>query len=162
MSDPTHLADEPPAPDDRPAPTGLLGIPALIALLGVLVAVAGLGLALVPVRTPTQDCGTPMAFLLRGRVDVLVDPVSPPTGITPAEAKANNARPCQQRSAARGLPALVLVLVGTTIGLIAATVEVTIRLRRRRSPEAWVRTSPPAGPAILDPRSPDTGDSAHG
>ena len=162
MSDHTHLAAEPPAPDDRPAPTGLLRVPALLALLGVLVAVAGLSLSLVPVRTPTQDCGTPLAFLLRGRVDVLVDPVSPPTGITPAEATANNARPCQKRSAARGLPALVLVLVGSTIGLIAAAVELVIRLRRRRSPEAWLRSPPPPGPATFDPLSPATGDSAHG
>ena len=120
----------------QPAPA-ILRATAVIATIGVVVALLGLGLLFLPVQTPTQDCGTSIGFLLDGRVDELVNPDDPPKGITAAEARANNAEPCRDRVADRAKPAAVLFGAGMVAALGAAGTEVAIRttgwLRRRRA-----------------------------
>jgi hypothetical protein len=110
---------------------------AVVATVGVVMALAGLLLLLRPVQTPTQDCGTSLAFILGGRVNALVSETDPPKGITPAEAKANNARPCRERVAQRTKPAAVLFGTGLVAALGATAVEVALRgsawVRRRRA-----------------------------
>lgn len=124
-----------------PRPAILRATP-VIALVGVLLALAGLGWSARPLRTPTQDCGTAFAFLLTGRIDVLVDPQNPPAGVTRAEAEANNRRPCQERAAARAVPALIALLSGVLLALLALVVEVGTRLRLHRRQPPWLRTVP--------------------
>jgi hypothetical protein len=130
---PTPSAPAPARAAARPAPHGLLAATAAIATVGVVVAIIGLALVFRPVRTPTQDCGTAIGFLLDGRVNVFVSEDDPPEGITPAEARANNAEPCRDRVADRAKPAGVLFLAGLAVALIAAGVEGAVRLR------AWLR-----------------------
>jgi hypothetical protein len=138
----TTSTTQPAAPpaDVRPAARGVLRATAVIATVGVVVALAGLLLLLRPVQTPAQDCGTSLAFILSGRVDVRVSETDPPKGITPAEAKANNAQPCRARVADRTRPAAVLFGAGLVAALGATTVEVSLRLgawmRRRRAARA--------------------------
>lgn len=131
-------AAEPAPASARPGPTGIFQATAIIATIGVVVALIGLGLLFLPVQTPTQDCGTSIGFLLDGRVNELVSETDPPAGITPAEAKANNASPCRSRVADRTKPAAVLFGAGMVAALGAATTEVAIRstrrFRRRRVP----------------------------
>lgn len=133
----TDPAPAPPAAPERPAPQGLLRATALIATIGLVVALLGLGILLLPVSTPTQDCGTSLGFLLDGRVNQLVSETDPPQGITPAEAEANNARPCRERVADRAKPAGVLLVAGLVPAVLAATVEISVRCvawwRRSRS-----------------------------
>lgn len=134
MTAPTTEPAPPPVPaaaPARPAATGILQATAIIATIGVLVALLGIAIMLLPVRTPTQDCGTALGFLLDGRVDQLVSEDNPPDGITPAEAKANNAAPCRERVADRTKPAAVLLGAGVVAALGAALAETTIRLVRR-------------------------------
>lgn len=129
----------------RPAPHGLLRATAIIATVGVVVALGGLVLLLRPVSTPTQDCGTSLAFLLGGRVDQFVSETDPPKGTTPAEAKANNARPCRERVADQAKPAGVLIASGLLAAIIAVAIEVAVRgtawWRRRHRPAGPVATS---------------------
>lgn len=135
----------------RPAPRGLLAATAVIATIGVVVALLGIVLLLRPVSTPTQDCGTSLGFLLDGRVNVFVSEDDPPAGITPEEARANNAEPCRDRVADRAGPALVLFSAGLVAAIIAAVVEGTVRisgwLRRRRARRAEVEAAPAAAAA---------------
>ena len=109
---------------------------AVFALMGVLLAFVGIALAARPLHTETQDCGSAGSFLLDGRVNEFVDPANPPTGVTSAEAKANNVQPCQQRAANRGWPAGILVVGGTFAALTALIAEVIVRATfgRRRTP----------------------------
>lgn len=126
----TSTIDPPPPPAAapvHPAPTGLLRATAVIATIGVVVALAGLVLLLRPVTTPTQDCGTSLAFLLEGRDNEFVSETDPPAGITKAEAKANNATPCRERVAERTEPAAVLLVAGLVSALLATTTEVAVR-----------------------------------
>ncbi len=102
-------------------------VTSLVAFLGILLAVAGLALAARPLHTETQDCGTAGSFLLDGRVNEFVDPAQPSAGITSAEAKANNAEPCQDRAANRAWPAGILVVAGTLVALLSLTGELTVR-----------------------------------
>ncbi len=139
-----------PEPSSWPVPSSPAGprrsravrATAVIALLGVLVALAGAALAALPLRTPTQDCGTALTFLLDGRMNQFVDPASPPAGTTRAEAEANNAEPCQERAANRARPAGALLVGGTLVALVALAVEVVVRLSAHRRPPAAV---PPWG-----------------
>ncbi len=109
-------------------------ITAAVALLGVLVALVGLGLGLRPLATPTQDCGTAATFLLQGLPNEYVDPSNPPEGITRAEAEANNAEPCQERAGNRALPAGVLVVGGVTlVGVGGAPGGGGVRFRLHRT-----------------------------
>jgi hypothetical protein len=111
-----------------PAPVRRLPlVTVVVATLGVVVALVGLVWGTRPLATETQDCGTAFSFLLDGEVDVYVSIESPPAGITPAEAAANNARPCQERAAERALPAGGLVLAGTLTAALAAAVDLGVR-----------------------------------
>lgn len=125
-----------PARPARPAPKGLLSATAVIATVGVVVSLIGLALMFRPVSTPTQDCGTTIAFLLEGRVNELVNEGDLPKGVTLAEAKANNAEPCRERVADAVKPAAVLFGAGMVAAVGAALTEVVVRstawLRRRR------------------------------
>ncbi len=105
--------------------------------MAVLVALAGLFLGTRPLATPTQDCGTPFTFLLRGRLDEFHDPAQPPPGATSAEVEANNSEPCQQRAADRARPAAIVMVGATTVGAGAALVDLGVRGTR------WYRARPP-------------------
>ena len=102
-------------------------VTSVVAFIGIVLAVMGLALAARPLQTETQNCGTAGSFLLDGRVNEFVDPAQPPTGITSAEAKANNAQPCQERAANRAWPAGILVVGGTLVALLSLTSEFTVR-----------------------------------
>ncbi len=130
MSD-TDLRHDP-GVSSLPAPGVLVRVTAIVALVGVLVALLGIGLLLRPVTTPIQDCGTSLAFLLEGRVDETVNPDDPPPGVTRAEAEAGNARRCRERVADRAVPAGALAVGGTLVGAAAVVTELVVRLRRRR------------------------------
>lgn len=109
---------------------------AVVAVVGLVIALAGLWIATRPVSTPTQDCGVAAAFILDGRVDVLVGPAHPPAGVSAAQARSNNDRTCQQRAASKAGRGALLVVVGTATGLVAAVTETTMRSywrHRRRS-----------------------------
>ncbi|MGI8940057.1 MAG: hypothetical protein ACR2JF_17945 [Iamia sp.] len=135
-----------PAPPPTEPPTVALGWVSLGAAAASLVffAVAAVLLAL-PVRTPdVQDCGAPAAYLYDGRVDVIPDvndqilgPDDQPLTLDPGTAEVAREEPCQARVADRAVPALVLVLVGTVVGLAAFALEIlAVRPRRR---QAWRR-----------------------
>lgn len=119
----------------RPPLPRALRATAIIATIGVAVSVLGLLATLRPVRTPTQDCGLAAAFLLSGRVNEYADETAPPRGVTKAEAKANNRRPCRPRVADAARPGIILFVSGLLVALVATIVELLIRLwgwRKRR------------------------------
>lgn len=158
MTAPTTEPAPPPPPDPgaapaRPRPTGVLLATAVIATIGVVVALLGIGILLLPVSTPTQDCGTSLGFLLDGRVNEFVSVDDPPAGITPAEALANNETPCRDRVADRVKPAAVLIGAGLVAALGATVAEITIRLLRRSK-----RRRPPIGATTARAEAPGTGD----
>ncbi len=124
---------QPPPPSPRVPGARLVRATAVVALVGVLVALVGVGLGLLPLATPTQDCGTAATFLLQGRVNEYVDPADPPTGITSAQAEANDAEPCQERAGNRALPAGALVVGGTAVAVAAVLVESVARFRLHRA-----------------------------
>lgn len=141
--------DAPPASDApaHPAPRGLLAATPVIATVGVVVALLGLAWLLRPVHTPTQDCGTSLGFLFEGRVNVFVSETDPPAGITPAEAKANNAQPCRERVADQVKPAAVLFGAGMVAATAAALTELVIRTRGRLQRRRVRQAAEPASPA---------------
>jgi len=95
---------------------------------------AGLVLGLVPVQNPkVQDCGAPIAFLLRGRTDEYADPNKPPKGLTSAEATAANRERCQERVARRMVPGGVLILGGLVMGVAGLVAMLFGRSARRRA-----------------------------
>lgn len=130
---PVTVMTPPPLRGTRVPGARLVRITAAVALLGVLVALVGLGLGLRPLATPTQDCGTAATFLLQGRPNEYVDPSNPPEGITSAEAEANNAEPCQERAGNRALPAGLLLVGGITVAVVALLVEGAARFRLHRT-----------------------------
>ena len=151
----SQIIEEPEA-DTAPSPVApvvpvrgrrAVRITAVVAFVGVLVALVGMVLLTRPLRTPTQDCGTPISFLTGGRQNVFVDPKSPPKGVTTAEAQANNDEPCQERAFNRALPAGMLVIGGTFTALVAMVVEAALRFRYSRSTimEPW--QTPPEAPS---------------
>ena len=131
MTDPEAIAQ--PGSLRPPRPT-ILRVTAIVALIGVLVAVAAIIYAGRPLRTPTQDCGTAATFLIDGRVNVFLDPARPPEGVTAKDIAANAARPCQERAADRALPAGIATVAGTLVALVALAVEFFVRLRLHRRP----------------------------
>ena len=149
----SQIIDEPEASTARATATPVapirgrrgVRITAVVAFVGVLVALLGMVLLTRPLKTPTQDCGTPITFLTGGKQNVFVDPKSPPKGVTKAEAKANNDEPCQERAFNRALPAGILVVGGTFTALVAMVVETALRFRYARSTsmETW-QTRPEA------------------
>lgn len=133
----------PAAPPRRPATVTVM---AWVALVGLVVAFVGVGIMLLPLSTPTQDCGTAAGFLLDGRVDEVVNPDDPPAGITKDEALDNNANRCQERAANRARPAGLAVVGGTLLGLIAVLTEAVVRWRwRLASRRAFFSGSVPPG-----------------
>lgn len=125
--------------DPPPAAPGIFRITPVVATVAVVVAVIGLVLMLRPVSTPTQDCGTAMGFILDGRSDVLVDRADPPTGVTAAEAEANNEAPCRTRVTDALKPGSVLFAVGFVVAIGATFAEAGARtwwwVRNRRRPD---------------------------
>ena len=119
---------------------------ALVAFVAIVIALLGMVALTRPLKTPTQDCGTPISFLTRGKQNVFVDPSSPPKGITKAEAEANNDQPCQERAFNRALPAGIVVVAGTFVALIALVVEFVVRYRygRAASMERWQTPTAPS------------------
>jgi len=107
-----------------------------VATIGVIAALIGLGLLLRPVETPVQDCGAPIAFLLDGRTNVGADPTAPPPGLTAADVRSNNERPCRVRVAEAAKPAGTLIAAGLVAAVGAALVESFARgfwwMRNRR------------------------------
>jgi len=150
----SQTIDEPHAETAAPSAEPVAPIPgargvritAVVAFVAILVALLGLFALTRPLKTPTQDCGTPITFLTRGKQNVFVDPSSPPKGTTRAEAEANNDQPCQERAFNRALPAGIVVVAGTAIALLALIVEFVLRYRHARaaSMERW---QPPATPS---------------
>lgn len=130
---PATTMTPPPPRGAWPPGARLVRATAIVGLVSVLVALVGVGLALRPLSTPTQDCGTPASFLLRGKVNVYVDPENPPEGTSRAEAEANNAEPCQERAANQAKPAGILVVGGTLVGVAALLVEWMVRFRLHRA-----------------------------
>jgi hypothetical protein len=161
-----HPPAEPPAPDAWPPlapavapPPGLLGRVAIVAAALSLLAylVAAIVLA-IPVETPeVQDCGAPGAYLLAGRVDRIPDEenrILGPDGevVTldadvAAEARAT---PCRDRVAERAVPATILLVIATVVGVVAFAVELfVVRPRQRRLVRASLAAppGPPSGPS---------------
>lgn len=127
-------------------------VTAVAAFVGVLIALAGVGYVAMPLRTPTQDCGTAATFLIDGRVNVFANPQDPPAGASSTDVQANNEKPCQERAADRALPGAALILAGTLVALGALVFEFFTRLqlsRRTRDALMVAQFGPaePSGPA---------------
>lgn len=100
-----------------------------------------------PVETPgVQDCGAPAAYLVDGRVDTIPDPegrvrvedADAPDGfevvtLDPEVAETAREEPCQERVASRAVPAGILVVVATVVGLAAFLLELLLVRPRRRA-----------------------------
>lgn len=133
-------------------------ITAIVALTGVVAAVLALGYTALPLRTPTQDCGTALTFLLDGGVDEFADPNAPDDGSTTEEAVANNTRPCQERAAGRARRAGVPFVGGIVAAVAALVMEQVVRYRfRARTRRTWItrhRTMPPTPPTPPVPPPP--------
>ncbi|MCU1357558.1 MAG: hypothetical protein JWM89_2976 [Acidimicrobiales bacterium] len=131
---PAAASGQPPRPGPR---RGVLRWTALVATIGVVVALAGVGVLALPVHSPLQDCGSTFSFLYDGRTDVMGDPANPPKGHTRAEVEATNRTPCRPRVADRAEVAGGLLLGGLLVAVVASGIEMTVRLgsqrgRRRR------------------------------
>lgn len=120
-----------PSPDAPPRRPTSVTVTAWVALAGLVVAFIGIGVLLLPLRTPLQDCGTAAGFLLDGRVDEVANPDDPPAGTTKADVLDNNATRCQERAANRARPAGMAVVGGTLVGLVAVLAEAGMRWRLR-------------------------------
>ncbi len=135
---PVDTAPPPPASPDVAGRSRLAAVTVVVATVGVVIALIGVVWGTRPLQTPTQDCGTAFSFLLDGRLNVFVDPNDPPSGVTPADAEANNQEPCQERAANRARPAGALAVGGTLLATAAAAVDVSARTvrwyRRDRMP----------------------------
>ena len=129
------LRDRSPRPSTLPRwPDRLITASTFAAWACLALVVAGLVVGVVPVKNPkVQDCGTPLAFVLTGRVDTFVDPNSPPHGMTAKEAEAANRRPCRKRVAPHALLSGGLLLGALVVGLAGATMLVVGRSGRRRA-----------------------------
>jgi hypothetical protein len=141
-------------------------ITAIVALTGVVAALLALGYTALPLRSPTQDCGTALTFLLDGRVDEFVDPNAPDDEFTTEEAVANNTRPCQERAAGRARRAGVPFVGGIVAAVSSLVVEQVVRYRfRARTRRAWIarhRTVPPTPPVPPPPPPAPPGKRATG
>lgn len=157
-------APPPPAPSDAwpplapvvtPPPGGLGRIAVVIAGLSLLAYLAAAVLLAVPVTTPgVQDCGAPGAYLLAGRLDRIPDAEGRILGAddeivtldadVAAEARA---RPCRERVADRAVPAALLLVGATLLGVLAFAIELlAVRPRQRRAIRAAMGPPPPQAP----------------
>ena len=141
---PAAVAGPPPRPGPRPRPHGVLRWTALVATVGVVVALVGVGVLALPVHSPLQDCGSTFSFLYDGRTDVMGDPANPPKGHTRAEVEATNRTPCRPRVADRAQVAGGLLLSGLLVAVVASGVEMTVRLGSQRGQRRRSRHSPNA------------------
>lgn len=115
-------------------PDRFIDISTWLAWASLALILAGVAFGMVPVRNPkVQDCGTPFAFVLTGRVDAFVDPSQPPRGMTAKQAEAANARPCRKRVAPRMLHSAELLLGGLVVGLAGVALLLIGRSSRRRA-----------------------------
>ena len=138
---PPSEAWPPLAPAVTPPP-GLLGrIATVIAGMALLAYVVAAVVLAVPVETPgVQDCGSPGAYLLAGRLDKVPDESNRILGpdeeiITLDDDVAATARatPCKERVADRAVPVALLVLAATVVGAGAFAIELfVVRPRQRR------------------------------
>ncbi|HEX7132953.1 MAG TPA: hypothetical protein VF228_10270, partial [Iamia sp.] len=112
--------------------------------------VAAILLAL-PVETPeVQDCGAPGAYLLAGRVDRIPDdedrilgPDDEVITLDPDVAADARATPCRDRVAERAVPAAILLVIATVVGVVAFAVELfVVRPRQRRLVRASLAAPP--------------------
>lgn len=157
-------AAAPPAPEAWPPlvpavtpPPGLLGrIATVVAGLSLLAYLVAAVVLAIPVETPgVQDCGSPGAYLLAGRVDRIPDEegrILGPDGevltLDADVAAEARARPCRDRVADRGVPAAVLLVTATLLGVVAFAIELlVVRPRQRREIRA-------ATPPLPDPPAP--------
>jgi len=99
-------------------------------------------LLVVPVEVPqVQDCGTPLGYLLEGPVDVIptedgrfLDEAGEVVTIDADAARDARDRPCRDRVATWSVPAAVLLVVATLVGLVTFGVELfVVRPRQRRA-----------------------------
>jgi hypothetical protein len=99
--------------------------------------VVGIVLVAIPVRNPgVQHCGTPFSFLVSGQVNripdatgrVLVD--DRVVTLSPAARRRAFDSPCSERVARRAIPAGVLVVVGSVMGLTAVAIGIVGAWRR--------------------------------
>lgn len=136
----------PPAPAVSPPADGgprrlaratLAGAWASLVLFGV----AAL-LVVIPVSVPeVQDCGTPVSYILRGPVDVIPNPEGrfldedgEVVTVDDDVAREARDRPCRDRIATLAVPAAVLLVIATFVGLVAFGVELfVVRPRQRRA-----------------------------
>lgn len=140
-----------PTPPSTPAEPRLLGRITLgLAVVALVAYAAGTVLLALPVRTPqVQDCGTPGAYLLGGRVDVvpdrddrILDEDDAVVTLDPAVADTARARPCRERVASRAVPAAIVLGGATAMGVVAFAVELVVVRPRRR---ALLPPPPPGG-----------------
>jgi hypothetical protein len=111
--------------------TGVLGWIAVGAItLGVVI-------ALMPVRNPgVQQCGAPLTYLTSGELDRLPDATGrvlrdgKVVTLDPAARKRAVETPCSERVARRAIPAGMLVVVGSVMGLTAVTIGIVGAWRR--------------------------------
>jgi hypothetical protein len=111
--------------------TGILGWVA-VALIAV-----GIVVMAIPVRNPgVQQCGAPLTFLLSGQLDrmpdasgrVLID--DHVVTLSPAARQRAVESPCSERVERRAIPAGVLLVVGSVMGLIAVAIGIVGAWRR--------------------------------
>jgi len=145
------------APAVTPPPGRLGRVATVLAGLALLAHLVAALLLVVPVETPeVQDCGAPGAYLLTGRLDHIPDEdgrIRGPDGevITLDDDVAAEARatPCRERVADRGVPAAILVVAATLLGVVAFALELfVVRPRQRRQMRAAM------GPPPLEPPVP--------
>jgi hypothetical protein len=111
--------------------TGVLG------WIAVVLITLGIVIVLIPVRNPgVQQCGAPLTYLMSGQVDripdasgrVLID--GRIVTLSSAAHKRAVESPCSQRVERRAIPASILVVVGSVMGLVAVTIGIVGAWRR--------------------------------
>ncbi|MBV9950613.1 MAG: hypothetical protein JO291_01580 [Acidimicrobiia bacterium] len=113
--------------------TGILG------WIAVVLITVGAVIVLVPVRNPgVQQCGAPLTFLVSGQLDRLPDATgrvlidNRVVTLSPAARHRAVDSPCSERVERRAIPAGVLVVLGSVMGLTAVAIG-TVGAWRRAS-----------------------------
>jgi hypothetical protein len=112
----------------------LIGI---LGWVGIALIVLGVVVSLVPVDNPgVQACGAPVAYLVSGELDRIPDAdgrVERNGEVVTLDAAARKRAvdtPCSERIARRAIPAGVLVVVGSILGLTAVIIGIVGAWRR--------------------------------